>query len=75
MSKQIDNPKADSGRFAGELHSVAKQAPFRIAFRVDFESENCQQIDVISSFGVLQFASAFRAGKSLISKEPEAEKP
>ena len=65
MSNQIDNPKAlplaGFRRVPGEFHSVAKQAPFRVAFRVDFGSENGPKIDEISSFGALRFASAFRA--------------
>ena len=40
MSNQIDNPKAPAlanlRRAPGGFHSVAKQAPFRVAFRVDF---------------------------------------
>ena len=76
MSNQIDNPKAPTlanlRRVAGEFHSVAKQAPFRIAFRVDFWSENRPKIDEISSFGALRFASAFRAEKSLISGGPQS---
>ena len=70
MSNQIDSPKArrpaDLRRGPGDFHSVAKQAPFCIAFRVDFGSENGPKINEISSFGALRFASAFRAGKSLI---------
>ena len=60
MSNQIDNPKAPwlagSGRGAGDMNSVAKQAPFRIAFRVDFGGQKPFKIDNISSFG----ASVFR---------------
>ena len=70
MSSQIDSLKppalADLRRFAGDLHSVAKQAPFRVAFRVDFGSENGPKIDEISSFGALRFTSAFRAAKLMI---------
>ena len=40
-SNQIDSPKppglANFGRVAGEFHSVAKQASFRVALRSDFE--------------------------------------
>ena len=76
MSNQIDSPKAprlaNFRRFAGGLHSVAKQAPFRIAFRVDFGSGNYPKINEISSFGVLRFASAFWAEKSLISGGPQS---
>jgi len=76
MSNQIDSPKAprwaNFRRGPGALHSVAKQALFRIAFRVDFGSENGPKIDEISSFGALRFASAFRAGKSLISGGPQS---
>ena len=78
MSNQIDSPKApawaDFRWFPGDFHSVAKQAPFRIAFRVDFGSENGPKIDEISSFGALRFASAFRAEKSLISGGPQSWK-
>ena len=70
MSNQIDNPEtprwANSGRFAGEIHSVAKQAPFRIAFRVDFGGQNDPKIDEISSFGAFRFAFAFRDAKLMI---------
>ena len=76
MSNEIDSPKAPRPaafrRFAGEFHSVAKQAPFRVAFRVDFGSENDPKIDEISSFGALRFASALRAGKLLISGGPQS---
>ena len=68
MSNQIDNPKAlplaGFRRLAGDLHSVAKQAPFRVAFRVNFGSENRPKINEISSFGALRFVSAFWAGRS-----------
>ena len=54
MSNPIDNQKAprlaDSGRFAGDLHSVTKQTPFHIAFWVDFGGQKPQKIDEISSF-------------------------
>ena len=60
MSNQIDSPKAprwdDFGRGPGDMHSVAKQAPFCIAFRVDFGGQKPPKIDEISSFG----ASVFR---------------
>ena len=78
MRSQIGSPKVvmpvSFRRGARGSHSVAKQAPFRIAFRVDFGSKNCPKIDEISSFGALHFASAFRAGKSLISKWPQSWK-
>ena len=78
MSNQIDSPKAPHldglRRLAGGFHSVAKQAPFRIAFRVDVGSKNNPKIDEISSFGALCFASAFRAEKSLISGGPQSWK-
>ena len=41
---------------------------------VDFGSENGPKISEISSFGALRFASAIRAGKSLISKRPQSWK-
>ena len=70
MSNQIDSPKApilaNSGRGAGDLHSVAKQAPFRIAFRLDFGGQNGPKIDEISSFGALRFTSEFQAAKLMI---------
>jgi len=60
MSNQIDSPKAPwlAGlrRGAGEFHSVTKQAPFCIAFRVDFGGQKPSKIDEISNFG----ASVFR---------------
>ena len=63
MSNQIDNPKAPglggSGRGAGDIHSVAKQAPFCIAFRVDFGGQKLPKIDGISSFGASSFRLRF----------------
>ena len=74
MSNQIDSPRtlslANLWQLAGGFHSVAKQAPFRIAFWIEFGSKNGPEIDEISSFGALRFASAFRAGKSLVSGSP-----
>ena len=76
MSNQIDSRKAprlaNFRRFAGGLHSVAKQAPFDVAFWVDFGAQNHPKIHEISSFGALRFASAFRAEKSLISGGPQS---
>ena len=76
MCSQIGSPKVVRPvafrRVARDLHSVAKQASFDVAFRVDFGSENCPKIDEISSFGALRFASAFRAEKSLISGGPQS---
>ena len=70
MSSQIDSLKppvlANLGRGAGEFHSVAKQAPFRIAFRVDFGGQNHPKIDEISSFGAFRFAFAFWDAKLMI---------
>ena len=70
MSNQIDNPKAprwgDFRRLAGDLHSVAKQTLFRIAFRVDFGGQNGPKTDEISSFGALRFTSGFQAEKLVI---------
>ena len=70
MSNQIDSPKAptlaDLRRLAGEFHSVAKQALFRIAFRVDFGAQNPPKIDEISSFEALRFTSEFQAVKLVI---------
>ena len=70
MSNQIDNPKdqrlAGLARVAGDLHNVAKQAPFRIAFRVDFGGQNHPKIDEISSFGAFRFAFAFWDAKLMI---------
>ena len=70
MSNQIDSPKAprlaNLGRGPGELHSVAKQAPFRIAFRVEFGGQNGPKINEISSFGALRFTSEFQAAKLVI---------
>ena len=74
MSNQIDRPKAprptDFGRGPGELHSVTKQAPFCIAFRVDFGGQNGPKIDGISNFGALRSASEFQADKLVIFGEP-----
>ena len=70
MSNQIDSPKAprpaDFGRGAGDLHSVTKQTPFRVAFRLEFGGQNGPKIDEISSFGVLRFTSEFQAAKLVI---------
>ena len=70
MSNQIDNPKAprlaNFGRGVGELHSVTKQAAFRVAFRVDFGGQNLPKIDEISSLGALRFTSEFQAVKLMI---------
>ena len=70
MNSQIDSPKPptldDFGRGAGEFHSVAKQAPFRIAFRLEFGGQNGPKIDEISSFGAIRFTSEFRAAKLVI---------
>ena len=70
MSNQIDSPKAprlaDFRRVPGEVHSVAKQAPFRIAFRVDFGGPNPPKIGEISSFRALRFTSVFRAANLMI---------
>ena len=74
MSNQIDSPKApglaDFGRGAGDIHSVAKQAPFCIAFRVDFGGQKPHKIDEISSLGALCFLFAFRAANLMIFGEP-----
>ena len=60
MRSQIGNPKVVSPvsfrRGPRESHSVAKQVPFDVAFRVDFGARNHPKIDEISSFG----ASVFR---------------
>ena len=70
MSNQIDSPKAprlaNFRRLAGGFHSVAKQAPFRIAFRVDFGCQNGPKIDEISSFGALYFPSLFWVANLMI---------
>ena len=70
MSNQIDNPKAprlaELRRVAGDFHSVAKQAPFRIAFRVDFGGQNDPKIDEISNVTAFRFAFAFRDAKFMI---------
>ena len=78
MSNQIDSPKAPglggSGRGPGDIHSVAKQAPFCIAFRVDFGGHCLPKIDEISSLGALCFLFAFRAANFMILESLEAEK-
>ena len=70
MRSQIGSPKAPAlggfGRGTGDFHSVAKQTPFRIAFRLEFGGQNGPKIDEISSFGALRFTSEFRAGKLMI---------
>ena len=55
------------GRVPGEVHSVVKQTPFRIAFRLEFGGQNGPKIDEISSFGALRFTSEFQAAKLVIS--------
>ena len=78
LRSQISSPKSvrpvDFSWFWCDFHSVAKQAPFRIAFRVDFGSGNGPKINQILSFGGLRSASAFRAEKSLISRGPQSWK-
>ena len=70
MSNQIDNPKAprlaNFRRGPAELHSVAKQVPFRIAFRAEFGGQNGPKTDEISSFGAFRFTSEFQAAKLVI---------
>ena len=71
MSNPIDSPKAPGpanfGRVVGELHSVTKQAPFRISFQVHFGGQKPLKIDEISSFWALYFPSSFRAANLMIS--------
>ena len=78
MSNQIDNPKAprlaNLRRLPGDFHSVAKQAPFRIAFRVAFGGQKPLKIDEISSFGAICFTSLFRAANLMISGGPQSWK-
>ena len=78
MSNQIDSPKApalaDFRRGPGETHSVAKQALFRVAFRVDFGGQNPPKIYEISSFGAVCFASSFGATNLQFPEPPKAEK-
>ena len=54
MRSRFGRPKAmtpvNLRRLARGFHSVAKQAPFRIAFQVDFGGQNAPKIDEISSF-------------------------
>ena len=70
MNSQIDSPKAtrlaNFGRLPGELHSVAKQTPFRIAFRLQIGGQNHPKINEISSFGAFRFAFAFWDAKLMI---------
>ena len=70
MNSQIDSPKpptlANFGRGLGDFHSIAKQAPFYIAFRLDFGGQNHPKIDEISSFGAFRFAFAFWDAKLMI---------
>ena len=70
MSNQIDSPKAPGlanlRRLAGGLHSVATQAPFRIAFWLQIGGQNHPKIDEISSFGAFRFAFAFWDAKLMI---------
>ena len=78
MSNQIDSPKAprlaDLRLGPGDFHSVAKQTPFRVAFRVDFGGQNPSKIHVISSFGAVCFTSSFRAANLRFPEAPKAEK-
>ena len=75
MNSQIDSPKAprlaDLRRGPGDFHSVAKQTPFCIAFRVDFGGQNAPKIVEISSFGAVCFTSSFRAANLMISGGPQ----
>ena len=70
MRSQIGSPKVvrpvDFLRGPRGFHSVAKQAPFDVAFRVDFGAQNHPKIDEISSFGAFRFAFAFRDAKLMI---------
>ena len=63
MNSKIDPRPASLRRGVAEIHSVTKQALFRIAFRVDFGGQNPPKVDEISSFGALRFASEFQAAK------------
>ena len=78
MSSQIDNPKAptlaDFRRVSGGSHSVAKQGPFCVAFRVDVGGQNPPKINEISSFGAVCFTSSFRAANLRFPEPPKAEK-
>ena len=65
-------PPVNFRRLAAEIHSVAKQAPFRIAFRVDLGGQELLKIDEISSFGALRFAFAFWVAKLMISGGPQS---
>ena len=71
MNSQIDSPKAlplaDFRRGAGDFHSVTKQTPFRIVFRVNLGGQNRSQIHEISSFGAVCFASSFQAANLMVS--------
>ena len=70
MRSLLESPKimapVNFRRRPGGFHSVAKQAPFRIAFRLEFGGQNGPKIDEISSFGAFRFTSAFRAAKLVI---------
>ena len=74
MRSQIGGPKAmrpvGFRRLAGELHSVAKQALLRIAFRVDFGGQNPPNIHEILSIRALIFADVFRGSKLLLFEAP-----
>ena len=63
MRSQIGSPKVvrpvDFRRGARGFHRVAKQAPFDVAFGVNFGAQNHPKIDEISSFGAFRFASHF----------------
>ena len=76
LRSQIGSPKVVSPvglrRGPGAFHSVAKQTPFRIAFRVDFGGQKPLKIDEISSFGALRFAFAFWVAKLMISGGPQS---
>ena len=78
MSNQIDSPRtlrrANFWRLPGDLHSVAKQTVFCIAFRVDFRGQNAPKIVEISSFGAVCFTSSVRAANLMISGGPQSWK-
>ena len=71
LRSQIGSPKSVRSVslrwLAGDFHRVAKQTPFRIAFRLEFGGQNGPKIDEISSFGAIRFTSAFQVAKLVIS--------
>ena len=60
--------------FPGGFHSVENQSRFRVAFRVDFESQNGAKIEKNQCFLESSFEDAFRGSKFLLFEVPRTSK-